>query len=249
MRSPSPSERDKVNLMVHAAPTFLFSLLLCTVPVEILAGGSAGPVSAVQAPPLVVGEVSIFPEFDGIRAMRGGVLLWRNVSILEARLTRGPGRWITAEGVSLATLSNTVSSGFDVLQDSFVLDPLSGEIKVEVKGQLIHEEVGEALFLKVVPPTLNEVSGFLTVTRLPLKTMQPEVRHIKAVGLLPDNCLEKPQDLTAPVASAYSSITTTNTLSKKQMTDISIGTTRCEMQIRLDFATLKVSLLSFKSMK
>lgn len=238
-----------MNRMVRTAPGFLLLLLLCTVPVAVLAGGSGAPVAALQSPPLVVGAVSIFPGFDGIRAMRGGRLLWRNMSILGPRLTKGPGRWITAEGVSLATLSNTVSGSFDVLQNSFVLDPLSGKTKVKIKGQLIHEEVGEALFLKVVPPTLNEVSGFLTVTRLPLKSMQPEVRHIKAVGLLPNDCLDEPQGVAASVPTAYSSIMTVSTLFKDDKAAITIRNMRCEMQIELDFRTLRASLLNFKLTK
>lgn len=226
---------------------------------ELASGGSSGgqQVGYLQST-VVIGDLLISSEGNAVVARRGKNLVWRNSSVFGARLAKGPGNFVTAIGIStvltLELMKELENGGLstDPLR-SFVLDPSTGKILVEINGLFIREQSGTALFMRVNGPNPGEDSVLAIFTNLSLTTLRPEVKKIGAAALFPPQCLKNvaqkeiiPEagsvSIRGPVSAVASSFAVTSSV-------IRISNSKCNLSFGVDLDALKITLINFKPLK
>jgi len=213
-------------------PALVLMLLLASVS---HAATSAPPTGFPQLT-LMTNGLKIESGGNGLTATRGGNTIWRLPGIVAFSLNSGPGRFITAGGFQLGPQT------MEPNPRSLLIDPATGTLVASLSGDPVSVGPDAATYLDLQAPNVGGHAPLMTLTRLPLTTLRPEVRQIGANGLVPAVC-----QTARDSADAFSF--GTRPLKSPDAAKgvlIRLENSRCDLTFKLTFATLKVELLDFK---
>jgi len=126
-----------------------------------------------------------------------------------------------------------------------LIDPATGTLVASVSGKLVSVGSEAAIYLNLQTQDTTDSGSLTTLTRLPLATLRPEVRRIASQGLVPAACQTPENRVPFTTFVLATVVPLRGPRAEKHMT-IQLGTTRCDLSLKLTFATLKVELLDFK---